>query len=231
MANVIKLCGLTKEEIEEKVLPYREKGFNVSVFERNLDAKIELSSVHGDDNAQAIAASYMANDLKDNVYSTFDMPLEVIAAKLLKTNKAVLSTAESLTGGLIAARLVSVAGISENFFEGIVCYDALSKIVRCGVDRHTIDKFGTVSKETAVEMVEGLIVGKTTIALSTTGVAGPSQSEGKDVGLVYVAVGRGNFIPVFEHRLSGDRNEIREKTTNLALFYLVRYLQGNILLL
>ncbi len=231
MANVIKLCGLTKDEIEERVSPYREKGFYVSVFEHNLDARIELSDSSRDENAQAIAASYMANDFKDNVYSTFDLPLEVMAAKLLKTNKAVLSTAESLTGGLVASRLVSVAGISENFFEGIVCYDALSKIVRCGVDRHTIEKFGTVSKETAVEMVEGLIVGKTNIALSTTGVAGPSESEGKEVGLVYIAVGRGDFIPVFEHRLSGTRNEIREKTTNLALFYLVRYLQGNILLL
>lgn len=231
MANVIRLCGLSKDEIEQRLVTYAQKGFSVSVIENNLDAKIELSHPYGDENAQAIAASYIANDFKDYIYSTFDMPLEVLAAQLLRTNKAILSVAESLTGGLVASRLISIDGISANFFEGIVCYDPLSKIVRCGVDRKTIEKFGTVSRETAVEMVQGLTVGKTNIALSTTGVAGPSKSEGKDVGLVYIAVGRGNFIPVFEHHLSGSRNEIREKTTNLALFYLIRYLQGNILLL
>ena len=93
MANVIRLCGLNKSEIEQRLVSYVEKGFSVSIVENNLDARIELSHPYGDENAQAIAASYIANDFKDYIYSTFDMPLEVLAAQLLRTNKAILSVA------------------------------------------------------------------------------------------------------------------------------------------
>ena len=72
MANVIRLCGLNKSEIEQRLVSYVEKGFSVSIVENNLDARIELSHPYGDENAQAIAASYIANDFKDFIYSTFD---------------------------------------------------------------------------------------------------------------------------------------------------------------
>ena len=229
--SVLRLCGLTKAEIESGLQKYVERGLGVTVDESYLDARVEFSIYDGSQNRLAMTTSYIANEFKDYLYSTTDESLEQMCLKLLKHNNLVLSTAESLTGGMVSSRITSVPGASDCFFEGIVCYDTLAKVVRCRVSRQTIDRVGAVSKQTAYEMVRGLLVGKTTIALSTTGVAGPSPSEGKKVGLVYIGVGRDNFIPVFEHNFTGDRQEIREKTTNMALFYLVRYLQGNILLL
>ena len=83
----------------------------------------------------------------------------------------------------------------------------------------------------AREMVSGLLRGKapTFIGLATTGLAGPNGDEGKPVGLVYIGVGSGDFITTFEKNIKGDRNEIRGAVANLALFYLIRYLRGDIL--
>ena len=85
------------------------------------------------------------------------------------------------------------------------------------------------SRETAYAMVKGLCRRPVDIALATTGLAGPAGDEGKPVGLVYIAVGGGDFITVFERKFSGSRNEIRKATSNVALFYLIRYLKGDIL--
>ncbi|HKL94583.1 MAG TPA: CinA family protein, partial [Clostridia bacterium] len=143
-----------------------------------------------------------------------------------------LSVAESLTGGEICSSLIDITGISTHFYEGIVCYNSDSKIRRLGVSKKTLAENGVISKKTAYEMVKGLLINPAvTLGLATTGLAGPTADEGKDVGLVYIAVGSGDFITVFEHNFSGSRNEIRKKSANMAIFYLIRYLQGNILLL
>ena len=78
-------------------------------------------------------------------------------------------------------------------------------------------------------MVRGLLEPPVDLGLATTGLAGPQGDEGKPVGLVYIGVGAGDFITVFEKRFTGDRNRIRNSAANTALFYLVRYLRGDIL--
>ncbi|MBO7151493.1 MAG: CinA family protein, partial [Clostridia bacterium] len=200
------------------------------VEEKCLDAKITMTSAGTRESFDQIKA-YVYNAFSEQVYSAEDISLHVLAATLLKRSKKVLSVAESLTGGEICSRLTSVPGISENFYEGIVCYNRHSKMDRLGIPRAFIGEYGTVSRETAHAMVQGLLNRKVDIGLSTTGLAGPTGDEGKPVGLVYIAVGGGEFITTFEKRLSGDRNQVREATANLALFYLVRYLRGDILLL
>ena len=137
--------------------------------------------------------------------------------------------AESLTGGEICSRLTRVPGISANFYEGIVCYDRGSKMSRLHIPKALLGAYGAVSRETAYAMVKGLVERPVDIGLATTGLAGPQGDEGKPVGLVYIAVGAGEFITVFEKHLAGDRNRIRMSAANLALYYLVRYLRGDIL--
>ena len=198
--------------------------------EKCLDAKITMTSAGTRESFDQIKA-YVYNAFSEQVYSAEDISLHTLAATLLKRSKKMLSVAESLTGGEICSRLTSVPGISENFYEGIVCYNRHSKMDRLGIPRAFIGEYGTVSRETAHAMVQGLLNKKVDIGLATTGLAGPTGDEGKPVGLVYIAVGGGEFITTFEKRLSGDRNQIREATANLALFYLVRYLRGDILLL
>lgn len=173
--------------------------------------------------------SRVYNVFEEEVYSAVEGSLEEIAARLLKMNNRTLAVGESLTGGEICSRLTAIPGISANFYEGIVCYNRMSKADRLGVPKSVLADYGAVSRETAYAMVKGLCKRPVDIALATTGLAGPTGDEGKPVGLVYIGVGGGDFITVFERKFSGSRNEIRRATSNVALFYLIRYLKGDIL--
>jgi len=229
---VVRLCGLTKGEIEARLTKFNLQGLSFIIAEENLDCRIELIYSGMDENAFAIEKSQIYNEFSDNVYSSKDLPLNSFAVELLMHSHYNLSVAESLTGGEVSCALIDVPGISSHFYEGIVCYNTEAKARRLGVSKKTLSEDGAVSKKTAYEMVKGLLATpETSLGLSTTGVAGPSSEEGKQVGLVYIAVGSGDFITVFEHNFCGERNEIRKKATNMALFYLVRFLMGNILLL
>lgn len=231
MANcceTIKICGLSGEEIAERLKKFDGFGVDFSVKEDCLDAAITMKST-GDRTTFEMVKSRVYNAFEEEVYSAVDGVLEEIAAKLLKMNNRTLAVAESLTGGEICSRLTAIPGISANFYEGIVCYNCGSKTDRLGVPKTVLGEYGAVSRETAYAMVKGLCRRPVDIALATTGLAGPAGDEGKPVGLVYIAVGGGDFITVFERKFSGSRNEIRKATSNVALFYLIRYLKGDIL--
>ncbi len=153
-------------------------------------------------------------------------PIEYAVAKLLREKKLVASVAESLTGGMVAARLIDVAGISANFREGIVAYANEAKTARLGVMRETLTRFGAVSSQTAEEMVEGLLKEDVDIAVSTTGIAGPTGgTKEKPVGLVWFGFGTRQKILTDKQIFSGNRAEIREKATNYALYQLFLLLQ------
>ena len=226
----VKICGLTAKQIEENLAPIKNQGVDFDVKENCLDALILMTSSADRATFETIK-SRVYNIFCEQVYCSFDESLQSLAGKLLKMNGKTLAVAESLTGGEICSLLTEVPGISENFFEGIVCYNRSSKINRLGVPKSLLGEYGAVSRETAYAMVEGLVKPPVDIGLATTGLAGPTGDEGKPVGLVYIAVGSGDYITVFEKRLAGTRNEIRHAAANLALFYLVRYLRGDILLL
>lgn len=197
-----------------------------------LDALIVMRGAEGVSQEKfELVKSAVYNVFENEVYCAADWSLQETAAKLLKMNGRILAVAESLTGGEICSRLTEISGISENFYEGVVCYNRGSKMSRLGVRKSTLADYGAVSRETAYAMVQGLVSGTSPsdIGLATTGLAGPLSDEGKPVGLVYIAVGGGDFITVFERRFEGSRNEIRHAAANVALFYLIRYLKGDIL--
>ncbi|MDR1940383.1 MAG: nicotinamide-nucleotide amidohydrolase family protein [Clostridiales bacterium] len=139
--------------------------------------------------------------------------------ELCKKKGVTLSVCESLTGGLVAARLIERAGASEFFYEGITAYSNDSKIKRLLVNPETLDKFGAVSYETAAEMAEGLYKsGSVGLTVSTTGIAGPSGGGvEKPVGLTYIGVFDGRQSKAYSFVFGGDRNEIREKAAKAAL--------------
>ena len=141
---------------------------------------------------------------------------ELVAA--LRAAGASVSTAESCTGGLVAARITSVSGSSEAFKFGAVtyCNEAKNKIL--GVKKETLDSFGAVSAETAAEMAAGVRnIMNAEIGVSVTGLAGPNGGEGKPVGLVYVAVNSDNYSEVTENHFSGDRISVRNQAADKAL--------------
>lgn len=158
--------------------------------------------------------------LNDYIYALDESTLAQMLYRLLKLRRMKISVAESFTGGGIAKRLVEVPGVSEVYFEGINAYANKSKSVRLGVSELTLAQYGAVSEQTAYEMAEGLLkTGCCTVAISTTGIAGPASDDTlKPVGLNYIGVGTPNGIKVFKYELKGTREQITETAINFALF-------------
>ncbi len=142
-----------------------------------------------------------------------------------------LATAESLTGGLLGQLLTSVPGASSVYRGGLITYATDLKSRLAGVATETLDRYGAVAEQTAVEMALGCA--RTCLAtwgLATTGVAGPDPQEGKPVGTVFVAVARpaaGGIAKLTEVRqlaLPGTRLAIREHSAEGVLALLLESL-------
>jgi nicotinamide-nucleotide amidase len=143
----------------------------------------------------------------------------VVGAMLLERGLT-LATAESCTGGLLGARVTDVPGSSAWYAGGFVTYANARKVTDLGVRETTLRDHGAVSHETAIEMARGALARTgASIALSTTGVAGPSGgSDAKPVGTVYIALAeRGGSIYSRRFHFPGDRATVRSRTAHLAL--------------
>lgn len=149
--------------------------------------------------------------------------MEVLAAKVLEAcrqAKLMVATAESCTGGMIAAALTEIAGSSSVVDRGFVTYSNEAKAEMLGVPMPLIEAHGAVSKPVALAMVEGALAkSHATLAVAVTGIAGPGGgSAEKPVGTVHLAVCRKGRLPRHEvHLFKGDRNEVRRQTAQRAL--------------
>lgn len=145
------------------------------------------------------------------------MSIEKQTVELLKSKKLKLATAESCTGGLISKRITDVSGSSEVFEGGVVCYSNRFKENVLGVSPETLKKYGAVSRETAREMVKGVLsLTKADIAVAVTGIAGPSSDDtNKPVGLVYIAVsdGKSTIVKKLLNTFTGD---VREQNRSIS---------------
>ena len=157
---------------------------------------------------------------------------EIQTAKLIveyqdKRGKSLtIATAESATGGKIAAKLISVPGSSAYFKGGVVAYSDEIKINVLGVKKTTLEKHGAVSQETAIEMAQGArILLNVDICISDTGIAGPTGSgTNKPIGLFYIGLSSNYKNVCKKIVLSGSREENRENVTEAALELLNQYL-------
>lgn len=142
-------------------------------------------------------------------------PMAVAATLLaeLVGRSATIATAESLTGGALGDLVSAAPGASDAYLGGVVAYASSVKQNVLGVSADTVATHGVVSAECASEMALGVrsLVGAD-YAVSTTGVAGPAEQEGKPVGLVFIAVAGPNGVVTRGLNLDGDRREIRQKT-------------------
>lgn len=141
---------------------------------------------------------------------------ELIA--LLRDMDASVATAESLTGGLVCAALVTVPGASDVVRGSIVAYTAEAKTDVLGVPADLITKYGTVDEHVAASMANAARRRfGATYGLATTGVSGPGPSEGKEAGTVHVAIAGPQGTESHLLALSGDRDTIRKKTVSELL--------------
>jgi nicotinamide-nucleotide amidase len=153
--------------------------------------------------------------------------MEEVVGRELTERGLMLAVAESCTGGLISHRLTQVAGSSAYMDRGVVCYSNRAKTEMLGVAPELIAKRGAVSKEVAAAMACGIRErANVSVGLSVTGIAGPGGgTETKPVGLVYVGLDVGTGRPITqEFRFHGDRNVIKQRSSQAALNLLRRRL-------
>lgn len=140
---------------------------------------------------------------------------------LYKSKRLTVATAESCTGGLVAAALTEIAGSSVFVDRGFVTYTNEAKEEMLDVPHETLEKFGAVSRETAEAMAKGALAhSKASISVSITGIAGPTgATPGKPVGLVHFAAASRDGRLIHHEARFGDigRTEVRRKSVWQAL--------------
>ena len=185
--------------------------------------RLRLSIYGGERQAQEERIKERLEALKgilgDAMYSDDDDTLETCIAKLLKGTSKTVSTAESCTGGSIAAMLTSVAGSSEYFLGSVVSYANSVKSGVLGVDEKIIAEHGAVSSECVAAMAEGVrkLTGSD-FSIATSGIAGPGGgSDAKPVGLVWIGVSSQKSTETFSMVFKGDRKRNIERFAANAL--------------
>jgi nicotinamide-nucleotide amidase len=161
------------------------------------------------------------------VYGADDEAIDTVVHRLLRDRGETVAVAESLTGGLLGARLTRMPGSSETFRGGVVAYATELKAGLLGVPVDVLQTHGAVSGRAAAAMAIGTRTALgSTYGVALTGVAGPEPQEGKEPGLVYVGLASPEATVVRELRLPGDRDRVRELAVTASLDLLRRHLAG-----
>lgn len=197
--KVLRCFGLPEGQMDD-VLRSELKG-RVDLLGAKLGFRVRFPTVDirlyalGRDERQAeeklqAAEAAVREKLGEYIFGTGEETLEAVVGRLLKERRLKVAVAESCTGGLLASSLTDVPGASEYFIEGVVSYSNEAKSDLLRVRRETLESFGAVSRETALEMASGIMLrSRADIGIGVTGIAGPSGgSEEKPVGTVHIAV-------------------------------------------
>lgn len=215
--KVIHTTGVPESELYSKIENWIKKQdkIKISILPHILKVDISLTTDSVDGSELLQNATNEVEVLLGNVVYGYDTEtLEQVIGRILKENHKTIAVAESCTGGMIANRLTNISGSSQYFKMGIVTYCNESKSAILGVEENTLKKYGAVSKETALEMAEGVRkISGCDIGLSSTGIAGPlGGSKLKPVGTIYIGLSLDGFSETYHKVFTGNRE------TNKLLF-------------
>lgn len=225
-SQTVKICGVGESKVETQIRDLIDSQTNptLATYAKIGEVHIRVTASAPSTKEAKKLVKPVVKELKArfgaDIYTTeAEVTLEKAVAELLLANDLTLTCAESCTGGLLAARLVNIPGISEVFKSGIVTYANRAKRKILGVKKITLQKYGAVSEQTAEEMAKGASsIGKSDVAVSITGIAGPDGGTAeKPVGLVYIGCSVKGQVTVQEYHFSGSREKIRESAASAAL--------------
>lgn len=228
--------GVSEARLGEALADLMIRGRNPLVGTTASEAVISVRILaHGrKDEAECLLAADVAEVRRrvgEFVFAEGDETLELVVGRLLVERGLTISTAESCTGGLIAARFTDVPGSSAYFVRGYVTYSNQAKVEVLGVETKLIEEHGAVSDEVARAMAEGCRrAAATDVAIGVTGIAGPTGGNPpeKPVGLVYIALADRTGVDsvrwLFGEHLT--RAEIRDRACKMAMHMLRRRLLG-----
>jgi nicotinamide-nucleotide amidase len=218
-SRMVRIFGKGESSVEYELRDLMD-GENPTVAPYALASEVKLrvtARCKNEEEGERLTAPVIARiraRLGDVVYSDEGKELHEVCADLLLGHGKTVAVAESCTGGMLASKFIGIPGSSRWFVEGCVTYSNDAKIKRLGVSSETLERYGAVSEQTALEMARGIL--KTSGAdygLATTGIAGPDGgTKDKPVGLVYIALASKRKEIAKELRLTGGRERIRNLT-------------------
>ncbi len=231
--RIIRCISIAESEIDHRIGDIFAKSENPKIAVLAHDSRIDvklMAKADSRESAEAIIAPLqreIVERLHGHVYGIDSTSLESAILEALRARGARLATAESCTGGRIAAAVTAIPGASDVFEGGIVAYDNRVKVQHLGVDAKIINDEGAVGESVVLAMAAGARQHfAVDVAVATTGIAGPTGgTEEKPVGTVWIAVDRNGAPP--EARclhLRGDRQTIQARASTAALALLWRQL-------
>jgi nicotinamide-nucleotide amidase len=203
-------------------------GVEATICAREFEIHVDLVVEPGGEERAAAIASSLREGLGKYLFTEDERSVSEIVLDLCRSRGLTLATAESCTGGLVAARLTSVPGSSDVFLGGVVAYGNAVKEGGLGVPQSLLERHGAVSAEAAEAMARGARerLGAD-VAVAVTGVAGPGGgTEEKPVGLVFVHAAGPDGEEARRTELPGDREMVRGRATAAALHLVRRVLES-----
>ena len=233
--RTLRLFGISETQLQEVVskIPEFQQGVSVGFYPNFPENHLSLT-VRGRDRRileetlDRLTAA-LAREVGDVLLGPEGTPLEELVGRQLREGGLTLALAESCTGGLIGHRLTNVAGSSDYFLGGVVCYGNQAKMDLLRVAPEVLAAWGAVSPETAREMARGAqIAFGARLGLAVTGIAGPGGgSSGKPVGTVYIGLATPQTVEVWHYLFHGSREAIKILSAQTALDRLRRQLKGS----
>jgi nicotinamide-nucleotide amidase len=205
VSKTLHIFGMGESQVEHKLHDMMESSTNPTIAPYAKEGEVELRvTAFGSSEAECAeliepAVEKIKGEIGEFIYGIDIKSLQNAVVSKLCERGLTLATAESCTGGLVGKRITEIAGCSEVYLGGVISYANSVKLSQLGVSEETLQKYGAVSEETALEMCEGAAKSLgADIGISTTGIAGPDGgSTEKPVGLVYVGV-------YFDDKKSGE---------------------------
>jgi nicotinamide-nucleotide amidase len=236
-SRLLKFAGIGESNLEAKLLdliegqndptlaPYAKEG------EVSIRVSTKASTFQEAEERIQKAVDLISERVGEHLYAQKDIPIEEEIVHLLRASRRRLASAESCSGGLFAELVTNVPGSSGEFVGGVVTYTNAMKHQLLGIPMSQLEGEGApgaISESTAVLMAENVrSICDADFGVSLTGVAGPAESEGKPVGLVYFAIAeRNKETVVYKVQMSGGRSMIRLRAVKAALYRLWQALRA-----
>lgn len=222
ITKMVKLCGITESAVAEKIedLVGNQTNPTIATYAKEGEVHIRVTASGVNKTEAKKLVKPVVKELKTrfglDVYTTDEEEtLETCVVKMLAKHELTMVTAESCTGGMIAATIVNVPGASNVLKESFVTYSNKAKKKYLDVSKATLKKYTEYSDKCAKEMTKGAaLLHDSDVSIAVTGLAGPGGgTEEKPVGLVYIGCYVKGKVTVKEFRFHGDRSMIR----NLAV--------------
>jgi nicotinamide-nucleotide amidase len=232
--HMLRLFGIPESEIADTMLRARDAGIDLDALEITTclrRGEVEVVTRY-EPPEQAVYDAFEALIRERHTRTLFSddgTTVDEQVAELLRSAGRTIATAESCTGGLLAGRLTERAGSSDYVAGGLVVYSNAAKTALAGVDPALIERVGAVSVEVAEALADGAIAAlDADVGVGITGIAGPGGgTEDKPVGTVCFSVAiRGGERLTQRTVLAGDRFEVRDRSTTVALHMVRRLLLG-----